>query len=162
MLHIRFAFLTFGPHHFCFCPPPGGIFFRGAFTGFCRSIIYPDAGNPHGYWVCLKRPGVYVTSLYITPWYFYGFLSFKSIPCQFFPDIRVICFTGFCRSRFLTLRFNSNTSLPPLKIRKVFNSSYYAKHPPSLFILGSHLPTVIFCCIVGPVGGMNGSVFGTE
>ena len=39
---IRFAFLTFGPHHFCFCPPPGGIFFRGTFTGFCRlSSFFP-------------------------------------------------------------------------------------------------------------------------
>ena len=52
----------------------------------------------------IRSPGVY-----ITPWYIFLFLSFKSIPCQFFPDVRVIsflwCFYGGLSFAFLNSAF---------------------------------------------------------
>ena len=53
---------------------------------------------------------------------------------------------------------------PPFKYQVGEFKYQVSKHPPVTFILGSHLPTVIFCCIVGPLvrswlltlGGLRG------
>ena len=93
--HIRFSFLTFGPHHFCFCSPPGGIFF---------------------FVVLFRVSVIYIHTLSVLSWcQGYGFLSFSFIPglsCTFIGIPPPPSFTGFCRS-----------------------SSFFPKHPPSLFIL---------------------------
>jgi hypothetical protein len=72
-------------------------------------------------------------------------------------------FTAVCRS---AKRWARNVPPPPFVFRYAMSLRSVSETPPVTFILGSHLPTVIFCCIVGPLvrswsltlGGLRGRI----